>query len=499
MKIQSLNKNYLFVFLYIFCCLLIVIYMNGLISSKPIVSDAEQNLSMAYHLYNHGVYSISSGTTTDPIPTNYREPVPPTVTALFMALHPAIDKNATLESLHSGKYKEIIKQVDLFWILLLMIGTGALTFLLTGNKFAPFLALFLVLTYFIRFGGNFGTLFTELPGAALIICSSLMLVLASRNENLLLYFFTGLTMGILILTKAVFFYLFLVVLLYFVFMGSSEKKFKKIGLLFLGAILLVGPWLIRNYKLYDDISVTSRGGLVLHHRATMNMMTSEEIVGAVYFWGPEIYQDIVNGSSLGIEKEDLESGGRLVRLNRWLESDSLFVDLGIPELAESFYSQSRAEIQRLQVLHGTGGREASRREVYKIMQSDAEEMILSHPIRHALMSPLFLWRGIWCFPDSTIPLLGDTIQIYLHNIVNLLSYLALFGLFFYGLWKQKRLYILFSLLPVLMLLFHGALAHNPPRLSDPAIPSLLISLTVVLFYWVQKFYQQDLLKNKPDS
>lgn len=487
MQIKKLDNKYLFPVLYLVFCFAILFYMNGLITKEPIVSDAVQNLRMAYHLYNSGILSIEHDTTVTPTPTNYREPVPPVVSAAFIALHPGIDTyNVTLESLQSGENTAHIKQVDLFWIFLLLIGVGLLTYSVTGNKHIPFLALLLVLAYFIRFGGHFATLFTELPAAALITWSSFLLVMAVKKEQLIFYFAAGVSIGFLILTKAVFYYLFLLVLFYFIFLGDKNQKLVKTGLLFLGVFILVGPWLIRNYNIYGEVGISPRGGVVLHQRAVQNMMTSEETFSAVYLWGPHIYQQITKNTWLGIDEKELESGGKLVRLNRGIESDSTAIDAGRPDLAETFFGKSRAEVNRLQAELGRNGKEASRREVYAVMQDEAEELILSHPVRHILMSPLFLWRGLWCFPNSTIPLLSDSLQRSVHDFVNLLAYLSLWGFFIFGLVKFNRIYVAFTILPVLMLLFQAGVTHNIPRFSDPAIPSMLVSFSVVFLYAIRK-------------
>ncbi|WP_234571696.1 hypothetical protein [Rhodohalobacter sp. 614A] len=487
MQIQKNYNRYTFSIVYVVFCFAILFYMHGLIDNKPIVSDAVQNLRMAYHLYNSGVLSNENDTTVVPEPTNYREPIPPIVTAAFIALHPGLNK-VTLQSLQSGEHTKKIKQVDLFWILLLLIGVGFLSYSVTANKWVPFLALFFILIYFIRFGGHFGTLFTELPAAALIIWSSYFLLIAVKWERLFIYFIAGLSLGLLILIKAVFYYLFLVLLLVFIFGGTSEKKPVKVGLLFFGAFIVVGPWLIRNYYIYGEVGITQRGGVVLYQRAEHNMMTKEEVNGAIYLWGPEIYRSIVRDSFLGFKESDFESGGKLVRLNRDLESDSAAVDDGRPELAESFFNKSRAEVNRLQTEMGRDGQEASRRDVYNFLQGEAKEMILNHPVRHVLMSPVFLWRGIWCFPNSTIPLFPDTLQRYLHDVVNLLAYLSLWSFFIFGLIKFDRIYMALTILPVLMLLFHAGATHNIPRFSDPAIPSMLICLSILFFYVIRKSY-----------
>lgn len=463
--------------------------MNGLITNKPITSDAQQNLRMAYHLYKHNVLS-KAGETTTPSPTNYREPVPPVVTAFFMYVHPGIDKNAPLASFENGVNTPRVKQVNFIWIFFLLTGIGLLTFIVSRNRYLPFLSLLFVFVYFIRFGNHFDVMLTELPGTTFLIWTTVFLILALKEQNYRYYALSGICLGFLILTKGVFFYLSVVVALFVFFFVSHQKRYQKTGLFLLGVLLLVSPWMIRNYILYEDFSITQRGGVVLYIRALQDQMTGDEVVGAVYRWGPVLYQDIVGDSGLGATEEDFEIGGKYSRISRAHISDSVAIDQGRTEEIESFYLTARAEINRLQIELGSDSTEASKFIVYSIMEEEAKEMILSDPIRHTLMSGLFLWRGIWCFPNPTIPFIGDNFQSYIHNIINLIAYVSLFGFFFVGIFKRDMIYIALTLLPVAMLTFHALVAQNIPRMSEPAIPTMLICLSLLGYILVEKYQKR---------
>lgn len=491
-KARFFSNKYFLSILYLILCGAILVIMNGLITDKPITSDAAQNLRMAYHLYNHGVLS-NAGDIESPPPSNYREPVPPIVYAIGMYLHPGIDTNTPLQSLQRGEQTSMIKQVNFFWILLLLIGVGYLTYAVSRNRFLPFLTLFLTLVYFIRFGNHFDTLNTELPAATLIVLFICLFVLLVKKRSWLLYFGSGIVLGLLILTKGVFFYLSVFFLLFVFYISNEEKKWVKFSLFVLGTLLLVGPWLIRNYKIYNEVSLTQRGGAVLHLRAMHNQMTGDEIVGAIYFWGPELYKDIFRNTFLGASTGDFEVGGKYQRINADHAIDTLAVDQGSPEMAISFYSKSRAEINRLQEVLGTNGKEGPRHEAYKIMESESKEMILKQPIKHSLLSFVYLWRGIWCFPDSTIPLLSNTLQTYLHNIVNFVAYCSLFIFFFVGLFKRNDVYIALTIVPISMLLIHAFLTENLYRFSVPVIPTMLVCLSLMIFLLIEKSTKKNVL------
>lgn len=482
MKIQSINNNYLLAVLYIICCVVIIIYMNGLITEKPITSDAQQNLRMGYHLYKNGVLSKEGDVTKNLSPTNYREPVPPVVSALFMYIHPGIDKSDPLISFENGENTVRIKQVNLIWIFFLLTGLGSLIFLVSKNPWSPFILFGFMLIYFIRFGNHFDVLTTELPAATMMVWTALFLVLSVKRNSHVFFLSTGLSMGILILTKASFFYLFIIIGVFLFFFIPQKKRVLSICLFLGGVIVFLGPWMARNYSIYEEFSITQRGGAVLYLRALENQMTADEIKGAVYLWGPQIYRDMVKGTALGAEESDFESGGKYVRINRDLESDNNAVELGAPNLAESFYSTSRAEINRLQTELGQGDNEASRSRVYNVMEEEAKKIILDNPFKHTFMSVLFLWRGIWSFPNATIPLIGDSLQTYLHEVINLVAYLSLFGFFILGLVRREPVLIATTIIPILLLLFQALVSHNTPRLSEPAIPFMLLCLTLLIIW-----------------
>lgn len=459
--------------------------MNSLISQSPIRGDAEQNLRMSYNLYQNGVISNATPDKSDKVelsPSNYREPVPIIVNALFMVLHPEIDRSASFESLQSGIHTKHIKQANLLWILLLLIGACLISYLLSSSRWVPFAVLFLIYMYFIRFGSHFDVLTTELHTATLIILTSLFLFIALRKKTIIWYVFTGILLGLLVLTKAIFFYLFIVVIPFIYFFENRNKSLVKIVSLTGAVLLIIMPWMIRNYTVYGSFEITQRAGAVLHLRATQNRISGEELKGAIYYWGPELYRDLVQNTSLGAKKSDFKEGGKFESLNKGdvFFADSIAVAHGRPDQAIKYYSASRAEINRLQKELGDESSEGPRRQAYQIMKEESLKMILDNPVRHTLMSFPFLWRGIWCLPNSTLPFLPDKLQIYIHNIMNLLSYLSLYIMFITGIMRKKAEWVAVTILPVSMLLIHAFITQNITRFSEPIIPSMLLSFIILI-------------------
>src|SRR5690625_7664094 len=90
-----------------------------------------------------------------------------------MHLHPGIDQSMTYASLANGVHTEKVKQVNLFWIALLMVGLVFLTRSFTRSPLALFTVMILVSLNFVLYSSTFDRLYTEFPTSALMELTSL--------------------------------------------------------------------------------------------------------------------------------------------------------------------------------------------------------------------------------------------------------------------------------------------------------------------------------------
>jgi hypothetical protein len=457
------------------------------ITDEPITGDATQNLRLGYYFYTDGVLAVLEDQDGVPMPSNYREPVPPLVNGLFMYVHPDIRKTDSIETFKDGKNTIPIKQVNLVWLLFLQIGVGLLLYAVTKNQFWPFLGWFLVLFYFIRFGDHFDHLYTEIQAASMIVWTTYFLYQAVIEKKWLGYVTAGLFLGLTTLTKAVFFYLTPCIFIFLFLLHREPDKLKKYAILAVCWLIVVMPWLIRNQILVDDFSITHRGGKVLYNRAIMNDLDSETVKAAVYLWGPQMYKDIVAYTSLSVDTIEFNTGGKFEKLVRYPESDSLALKSLDPNQAVSLHSKMRILADSLSYEFRQQGmnREEARVKGIGMLQEKGKEMILDKPLDHIRSIPLFFWRGAWPFPNSTIPLIDGKLQIYINNFFNIIAFLSIFFLPLWGLFRHRIGWIVISIMPASMILFHTMISHNIPRYSESAIPSMLICLTIgtaVLFH-----------------
>lgn len=495
------NKGNILLGIYILLCLGITINMSFLITDTPLTGDAAQNFRLAYNKYKYGILSTDGENKEATLThSNYREPLPPYVTALFMAVHPQVNKSQSYLSFKEGRNTIYVKQVNLLWIMALLLAAGGFTYAVTKSYSGVLLVYALTVVYFIRFGNHFDDLNTELPAALFILLTSWLLMEAVKKRRNALYFLSGVSMGMLILVKAIFLYISPFLLIYLIFLHAQSRgkkmpliRFRETIFVFSGICMIILPWMIRNKIHLGNFEVTQRGGIVLHYRAIHNQMTGDEIKGALHFYGPETYKAF-STLLLGIHEKDFEEEGVYRRLNRSHEADRETSDLGNPEDAISFYAYTRAERRRLMNKYSEMEIDSPFRAAEKDLSAEAKELILQNPVKHVLMTAVFLWRGTWCFPNSTIPIVGNTLQIFINNTVNFLAFFSFLLLLIIAYRTKDRALPLMILLPVLMILLQAFVSHNIPRYSVPAIP-----ISFVCLIWVGQYLLQNVNVKKSSS
>lgn len=492
-------KTIILIGLYISLCLVITFKMNFLITDAPIEGDAEQNFRMAYNKYKYGILSSDRAENVDYLKHgNYREPLPPLITSFFMHAHPGINKNQSYTSFINGLNTKKIKQVNLVWILFLLIGLGGLCYSITKSPASVLTTFVLTVFYFIRFGNHFDKLITELPAAALMILSTWLLFSAIKEHRVRLYFFAGIFLGLLVLVKATFLYLTPLILIFLFCLDYFKVKryrnitlYKNTSMFFFGAVIIIIPWMVRNKVFVDDFQVTQRGGIVLHYRAIHNQMTASEIKGAFHFFGPAIYQSFSN-RVFNIKDKDFDSDGKFRRLNRSHSSDRTAISDGNTGSTISFYAYTRAERSRLVDYYSNHGIDSPFRKADKDLGDEAKKIILENPVKHIMMTPVFLWRGIWCFPNSTIPWVGNTLQLYINNAINFLAFLSLCIILLIAIRNRDPGLLALIILPCAMILFQSIVSHNIPRYSQPAIPMTLLCLVYAIQYLLNLLNKKSL-------
>jgi hypothetical protein len=446
--------------------------------------DAVENLRIANNVVVHRVYSHLDG--QPPRPTNQREPLPTLVLAGWIL---AVDRFAP-RLRDDADYPAVVRQVNLGWVLLGLLGVVLLTRSLTRSDLAAGVAAMVAFVLFLGRPQVVNALYTELPAAALLTWLCLLAVLALRRPGGGMLLLLGVAMGLLALTKNAAHYVALVAIPVFALLlyarageAGAAARLRGTGrralVLALGFALTVAPWMLRNALVLETAELSGRAG-VLYGRALMNGMTLEEVYGSIYIDGPQLYHRLVAGTRLAAQPEDLLAGGRWQRLNRGA-SDFVLNDIvaardGRPEDAISFHRQVAATHARERERLTAQGVQHVEVELERWFRSEGLRLIREQPGRHALMTLPAAWRGFWGFPYGELPLLSPGRAALVIDLINLAGGLALGGLALAGLLARRPEWLALTLVPVGLLAFYALFTHNIPRYMMPVIPLMLVSL-----------------------
>jgi len=468
-------------------CLAVLCFFlfNSIITDVPIKNDARQNLQSAYNIKQWGVFS-KSGFLERPSPDNYREPLPPFATAAFISL---LGERACLKG-DCGEFgfnARAIKKINIVWAFLVLCLSALLSYRITGSRSWTVLALVLMYVCFLRNPAYIDSLYTEIPAAACMLMSALCLVICFFRPGKGMYFLTGITLGCLVLTKAIFRYSMVPLVVVTAVLAAIKSRrtlprhlIKNILLLCLGVLITVAPWIVRNTMHFGNVQISSRGGLALYTRALINQMDAYEYGASFHYWGPGAYRRPVRNTALDINGREYEQDGRAVRLNGSEESGFFQEDViahkeGRPEDARSFYRRARAQrVKTSMVLRQAGSRNIENAADAHLRET-ALAMIVRHPFRHMLATVPLAWRGMWCFYGGGV-----------FTILCAVAYGSFVFICCYGVVRKRWDVIVLLAVPFFLLSFNAFLTNNLPRFNAPAIPFMVMSMVFTAQLVVQR-------------
>ncbi len=438
----------------------------GTATGFPIERDAYENLTAAYNLAHHGVMSIQDDNSLGQLrPSEYREPLPIIALAGYIAALDSYFGDKPLAQLQTGNDARVLKYSNIPWAVLLTLVvfgsivryTGSYTLAAPGT-----IAVHLYLAY------QYDFLYSEIAAAALLALASYLFAEALRHRRPLAVFAAGLCFGALALTKAATLYVCVVLFaavavvgIWRVIRARDAFLLRSSLLLTFGVVLFVGPWMARNYVHFDALSMNSRGGQVLLTRAVKNNMTAEEYRGAWFAYAPRPLRWI-SGKLAGFDKSDLEAGGRLQRLMRFVsERDRPAIAAGRPGEAVSYYARVSAMYTELAKARAAGDVVGSL-DVDQRLKQRALDMIIADPLKHVAAVPLFLWRGA---PYTFAILLACALYACGRRAWWLLAYIA----------------------PAMgLVMFYAVLTHFIPRYAEPMVPIAAVCCAILVHAAIQR-------------
>jgi hypothetical protein len=483
---------------------------NSLISEQVIKGDAAQNLLIARNLVTHGHYTLSQAPPL--LATSVREPV---VVASIAARLLTLDPESLAQpfpALQRGETARRIKQVNLPWVAIGLLGFGVLALQLTGRLWLALLSSLAVWQLFFRF--HVDSLYTEFHAAVLMAWVSVSAIAAltstGRRRQQLLWALTGVLLGLLALTKSLMLFAIPVFILLVAVVAKRPatscrgrhpctvtaparpwRPALRGGLIMaVTATLVLSPWMLRNQLQLGSPSLSEgRSGWVVYKRALLNELSPAQQRGAYALYGPQMYRELVAGTRFGISPADFtQASGYLAPLH-YTTSGFSTADwearlAGRPEAAISLYQTTSATyMQALQAYREAGDPDPGLRADRSLTQRGVER-IVADPVAHLRLTPLILWRGTWSMHQLEIPRPSPLPALPFNlasQVLNALGALALGGVFVFALLRRNAPLLAALSLPVLMMLGYALLSQGLPRFFLPATPFMLLALAVALF------------------
>ena len=403
------------------------------------IADETAYLNAAYNLVHHGTVS-TRGDVRPVSPTADREPGYPVFIAAIMLLDPGLGKftpacNAPPDPKCAPYYRSL-QYANSFLIVL----TGILLFstvrIVTGRYPPAYIAALLI---FLNVEANEmrQEMLSDYLALAITTGAMLCFAFAFVRRRRVGWLLAGLALAALSLTKAVFFYFTVPLLIAATavsligWRGLGRKTAVGLVLITIGYAPPVGAWMARNIAEFDTFVITEgRGGLALSAREIFNDMTPGEYAIAFLWWTRAM-------------------GDNLVRTHFPLSSYRRFQE----HAKDGFYNFGHARYSRLVALEMRKPGVTSGQATTAVDREFIRKILTNLPVHLLTTLPVF-YRGIWVdeFIVLTLP--------------------ALLWLIWVSLRRREPLVLALLAPGVFSLLFYALVSINIPRYQLTALPAL---------------------------
>ena len=389
MKFNSsfFNKKIILFFFFILFSLIFVETFH--IFNKKLPSrhgDDAVYLNSAFNLSKYGTFSSQI---EEYRVNNHKNVIKPPLYSFFLSIF--IDKNkkinnVNLECIYQKNvpkncidFIQQVKKVNLYIHYFHSILIYVLILIFTKNNILSFVGCALILssTYFLSYTNISSTLF-------LLHSFGFYMMFYSKKKKLIFTVIASLSLGFLILTKAIFLYWFKFLLVFFfiyILVRIIFNKFKininyffcllnleKIILFFLLILLLITPWQLRNFLDKGQFKISLQGGNAIAERVEYLRTEISDIKYGILFYTPlkkikKIYIDKINQTSFMFDENSFNS--------HYANSDDMEKGLVLSKL--KWVKKNNPD------------------EIF----SKSIEIILDNPIKHSYLTLMFFIRGVF--------------------------------------------------------------------------------------------------------
>ena len=318
------------------------------INDRGLGDDSREFWAAAYHVAHGQGFSIAQNSETAEPLDAYRPPAYPAFLSLFIKLSPDLIHDDFSWYFHPkvdpGKLHAPAGMVAVKWFQAGLLFISALLAMglarsITRSAACGYGALILVSLhpFLTSFSHRY---YSEMLAAFLITLFAWLFHRCLKHRGWLDFFLAGLTLGLLTLTRAQWYYLGFFCLAYLVFAAWRIREART--RLLIGALIvlfcsaaLVTPWKLRNQQLFGRAFITERAGIALDLRSRYATMTNKEILASFVYWSrsagkdalletlfqPEDYTGLVRET--GYYRAALDRSGQLEAQHPRAEADRI--------------------------------------------------------------------------------------------------------------------------------------------------------------------------------
>ena len=272
-KFFNLKSKYILAIILLLSILSSVFFV--FVFDNPIYGDAKEYEIIARSITN-GHYSLDA---YEPYsPTMHREPLYPFLLSIIFK----IVGYQTLPQAEPFYYNVVyIVQILLFSI------TCLFTFLISKEIFNKKVATLsgILISIFPTLANYPSFLLSETLFSFLLIFSIFLLTKSFKLKKTLIFFCSGIFLGLVSLTKSmgVLFILFVIISMIIKYKKLRKKFFLNLFVLIIGFTTIIFPWSLRNYKTFDTFQISMRGGHALWMAADQLDYSKEQIIQSIVF------------------------------------------------------------------------------------------------------------------------------------------------------------------------------------------------------------------------
>lgn len=383
---------------------------------------------------------------------------------------PAVNREPVYPLFIGAIYKVFGRQpyVVRFLQALLHSFTAILIFMLAKHWFSSRIAFIAGILTAVdpTLAGYCGYLLTEPLVVFLLALTTYLMIILRDRHNVLSASLIGILLGLLTLSRAVFLFLPIFVIIYILFFTSKVSfKYRLLQTILIIVIFtaILAPWLYRNKKIYNVPFITTRSGYFIMYRALQTEYTPREaLIYTIYG-----ISDSLGRKLFPNEYEELTVWGTRGPDHVWERIDKIFLD---------FESRGYSDLE--------ADREARRMAFDIIKKRPLKYLIMTIP---ELTKILFFERLLLLYKSEAVSLMKESKAYYylfmtLRMLIRYVYSWVILVSAFAGFWiirKDLRSKIILFM-PIIYLAGISLTMYTFPRYIQPIIPYILIFSAVGL-------------------